>query len=280
MKLGIFGDSFADPCNTLNSIDRRQLGLSWVEILEKKYQVSLYSRGSSNLYFSYKTIIDNVDKFDYIVLCVTEPGRLFLTENIIKEVLSTDLHISGLNSMNYFKSRIDKLSTFSSVDKRTLLKIAESIENYYIYWKQNTEAENYHKLMILELERRFKNIILIPCFSNSYGSDLITETTALLEISNNELASKGFFQRFPDGFSNTPPLKEFNGRMLTDYRKNHLCQENNLILAQLIQDAIKNKFTGRLKIDAKKFVIPSNPLEYYLGLHNGVTAIGYPIPQS
>jgi len=276
MKIAVFGDSFAaTDCYSYS----RDPGPSWVEILSKNFDVTCFAEGGSSFYFSYKNLLDNANEFNYLILCVTDYWRMSLSNDLSTLISGSNfLHVSGINGVNYIHSKIKNAKNISIVEKQKLLEMADSIKKYFLYWRQNEEVKTFHNLMIDYLERNYKNIILIPCFKNSYGDDSPNnDIVSLFEISNNELRSKGFFDKFPDAFSNTPPLKEFNGRMLTDYRKCHLSQENNLILANIISNAVQNNFSGRLKLDKDLFVIPEKPLEFYLGLTDGHDTVGYPL---
>lgn len=80
LKIGVFGDSFAD----INPIERiTSTNMSWMMWLEKlsNYTVSSFGKSGTSIWFSYKEFLKQKDEFDLIIFCYSDPDRWFNINN-------------------------------------------------------------------------------------------------------------------------------------------------------------------------------------------------------
>lgn len=69
MKIGIFGDSYAD-------CPRRCLGEhGWPKLLSKKFSVDNYGRSGTSMWWSFEQFLNHCDRYDVIVFSFTSSGR-------------------------------------------------------------------------------------------------------------------------------------------------------------------------------------------------------------
>jgi len=237
MKIGIFGDSFADVNYPLN----RNPTPNWIELLQKKYKhidVVSYGEAGSSLYYS----VEQLKQFGHLyttnVLLVTEPARVWAKD------LDIDPPFKFLAGIDSIKAQIELLKqsiNYSYVQKKHQRIVLEAVIAYKMY-VQNYEEEVYkHNLMVNELLKK-PNLILIPCFENC----ILGNAKGLYEIYRKENIA---WQYNPDIDSGI------------DTRNCHMTAENNEIFAQKIIECIENGTTFNLNID--DYVTPMNK-EFYI----------------
>jgi hypothetical protein len=247
MKIAVYGDSFGN-CNLTNipgdNIDR---GKSWVEELEKIYTVTNFSMAASSLFYSYELFLKHNKDFDYNIFLVTEPNRLTLTG------VDNDYHLKHINlSISDF---ILKKSETSN-DNRDL-PIMNAVLGYYTYIHNQNQIDICHRLIVDSITGINKNSLIIPCFAISVPGKLLYRRS-LVDISDNELPSLKLLNQ--KGYK---PWELINDSWtFTDYRKCHLSEENNKILADIIDSNIINKETF-LDININDFKQSINSVEFY-----------------
>jgi hypothetical protein len=74
MKIGIFGDSFADYHNSFTDSENE----SWMHFLKKetKSEVDVYGHAGTSLWYSFDLFLKNYKKYSHIVFCFTNPHRI------------------------------------------------------------------------------------------------------------------------------------------------------------------------------------------------------------
>ena len=71
MRIGIYGDSYADPMKKNNTPN-------WIDVLRSKYtDVKSYGQAASNLFYSVDQFKKTRHLYDKIILLVTDPSRLW-----------------------------------------------------------------------------------------------------------------------------------------------------------------------------------------------------------
>jgi len=78
MKIAVYGDSFGNLYSNNIPGDNLDRGKSWVDVLEKKYLITNYSKSASSLFYSYDLFLTHNKDYDYNIFLVTEPNRLTL----------------------------------------------------------------------------------------------------------------------------------------------------------------------------------------------------------
>lgn len=68
MRVGIFGDSYADSGNALGNY-------GWNQLLSDKFSVGIHSRSGTSLWWSYEKFLEHYTKYDVIIFSVTNTSR-------------------------------------------------------------------------------------------------------------------------------------------------------------------------------------------------------------
>jgi len=108
---------------------------------------------------------------------------------------------------------------------------------------------------------RYNNCLFIHAFSKSFCRNLKNEY-GLIDVTDMEQRESGWGEKYSDNEIHMGHIDE-NDRVLEDYRLNHLCEENNIILGNKILNAINNKET-KLEIDLKDYVKPPHDIDFYV----------------
>jgi len=205
--------------------------------------VENFSQGGSSLFHGYKHFINNYKKFDKIIFTITAPGRLY-----------TDIPASELCICNTFV--VEHLLSLTDIKEHIYYDVIKAAEQYYIYL-QNTEFDSFVHDSIIEkiiklAEEENINLILLPSMTNSSSSNLFKFCKQDFDLSSiNNLERK---------FYNIP----HNGMHFErkDRLQNHISDENNAILADLIKKII-NEEDIQLDISLFDECPKTNPSIYY-----------------
>ena len=92
MKIGVFGDSFGFKPSFI-STDH-----FWVDVIQEKYETQNYSKGGTNLYWSYSMLEKYASQFDFLILTVTGPYRFYIPRANDPRVK----HAFNLRTIEYF----------------------------------------------------------------------------------------------------------------------------------------------------------------------------------
>jgi hypothetical protein len=68
LKVGIFGDSYADPIRHGHDNFRELDDIGWPNLLQNNYEVGLHAIAGSSIYYSYQEFLKHHEKYDKIVL--------------------------------------------------------------------------------------------------------------------------------------------------------------------------------------------------------------------
>jgi len=149
MKIGVFGDSFA--------ILKLNPTPTWIDILSEKYDITNHAVTGSNLYYSINEIKKHHDQYDKIILVVTEPGRLQVSNSIPLD--RSKQFINGTLDRKYSHNK--ELSKYE--------KLVWEAANQYFNCLQDDNYDRYiHNLMLVEIKKIRPDIILIPAFFDSW----------------------------------------------------------------------------------------------------------------
>jgi hypothetical protein len=158
MKIGIFGDSFADPGNEV----RRTANYSWFNIfaknLNKPCNIDFHGMGASSLFFSYQKFLKYYSNYDLIIFCVTGASRY------PKSLTLSDGHLRHYCSLGAVDNAYKILGKNITDDDKRILK---DLQGYFIMAvdEYNQTASD---LMINHMITLHKNIIFYPNFPDSY----------------------------------------------------------------------------------------------------------------
>lgn len=226
MKIGIFGDSFASL--KLNPTP------TWVDILSKKYDITNHSVSGSNLYYSVEQIKKFHLEYDKIVLVVTEPGRLQISDWIPVDSKSNQFVTGRFDSkyLNNLTSNPYEIHTWSAANQ------------YFTYLQNNNYDVYIHNLMVKELKEIRPDIILIPAFLNSWANVKGASMHHIFLKENTE---------WNIGWIDT--IEKYD-----DLRNCHMTAENNAIFAEKAEQWINGE---PVHINLDDFVTTTNK-DFYL----------------
>lgn len=161
MKLGIYGDSYAD-CPAANNT-------SWVNVLagllsrnNDNVKVFNHARGGSSVYFSYKKFLATHHQNDLNIFLVTEPNRY--PGKFKPSFISQEFYITSTLNVEHLESDFDSKLT---QDEK------EFLNNLRSWFKVNPESytNDMSDIMIGNIERLNPNTIIYPCFIDSLTDD-------------------------------------------------------------------------------------------------------------
>lgn len=201
MKIGIFGDSFANFRRIKNS------SLDWVQILGTKYSITNYGEKASSFYFSADNFLKHHKNFDKVIFCITGCGRLYLPEHSAYTQIVPNF---GPKSSRHAYPSIGELKSEELADQKSI-EIVNAVKSYYMYIENLSERAYFQQCAVRDLRR-------------------IRPDGLFFE---NELWDVSFAE---DEFY----LKGKNRNDYFDNRHCHLSVENNKRLAELVDEWIKN----------------------------------------
>jgi hypothetical protein len=145
MKIGVYGDSFAD----IHS-NKHASHFAWHNQLTKLIPgstVESFGLGSSSLYYSYCKFLETHDQFDIIIFLVTESNRY--TKRVC-DIAGSDRYFSNMLQVEHFLQSNDT----KSKDKPTL----EFLKGWFMMEDAEYNAA-MADLMIEKMTGLHKNII-------------------------------------------------------------------------------------------------------------------------
>ena len=142
MKIAFCGDSFCA------NIDNRKYptylylvvaSLSAPKLARQGADIILNGTSGNPLYHSYMSLLEVIDKADYIIFCITEPGRLANKESlpicygsIAEEFPFLDGRDQSRRLSRQFTIDGKLWSEFFSIPESELIKVMQSARNYYL----------------------------------------------------------------------------------------------------------------------------------------------------
>ena len=233
MKIGIFGDSYV----SMNvGLGREELGLAWVEHLALIHEVENFGESATNFHWTYQQWLKHKDKFDYCIVLITDPNRIYI--KVLDEVPN--------RPAGHFFGSISHIEAFKTITTDPeILKILDSVNVWHDYWRDHGFEYHLHNLMIKNVMSH-DNVLIIPGFPNS--------------IENyNELYKNLTDIQFWELLQIDP---NFDVKTMRCKRKCHLSEENNLVLFELVTEAIQNN-DRILNLDISRFKKPAKSLNFY-----------------
>jgi len=161
MNLGIYGDSFAATglsTNTDNWINYI------VKLLEEDSKQSIkvdnYARAGSSLYFSYKNLLATGSKHDLVIFLVTDPHRYpnSIVINHQHHYITSIPHIEKLEN------------TYAGQLPTNTQELFNNLRGWFLVPNFDFN-DDMSDLMINKIEKLHHNIIIYPCFTNSFKQE-------------------------------------------------------------------------------------------------------------
>lgn len=228
MNIGIFGDSFADEI-----IFKDRPGLSWVEYLRTAHgkNVTCFAMAGSSLYYSYDLFKKNHIKFDKVVFVATAIGRLTIPSYInfkdesgeyLRHINTLDTAIAHLSDDNKHKHTEESYNA------------TKAAAEYYKYLYDSEKEKSIYKLIIDDIFKIRPDTIMLYLHKDFSFND----NPGLVDISVYEMQ--------PYGYDKLP--------IQMDYRKCHISEVNNSILADKVNSWIHGE---QQVLSLNDFLVPS-----------------------
>lgn len=237
-RIGIFGDSYGN----LN-LDRSS-STSWIDILEEKYDVSNYAEPALSFWHCYDRYVKFGKGNYYNVFIIPNYDRFQSNylEQLLPKFIKKNYMTSWYNipeSIPWIRQEVEKhKSEIAHVD--IILKVLDSLEVFWLYWQDTPPQRNQILIALENIKMKDSNILFIDVNQDSLSGDLGLTNLSLWELEQLQFKldlSKG----------------------ILDLRKNHLSEENNIILGNKILHAIENNLS-ELRINVNDFVVPNTKL--------------------
>ena len=212
MSIAFCGDSFCEICE-------EQPYLAWTNLLWHHYDANIVCDGMAGraLIHSYEKLLPVVDKADYVIFCITDPARLPNREALPM----------------FYNPRPGIRCTGRAGPSSTIEQSALKYYKHIFYEEYHNMAQKGILMQIDELMvQKQKKCIWFPCFENSM-QEYIPQSGPIADISLGEISFNEYKNK---GFSK----KKYSDVKIEDDRKCHLSEENNIRMANLIIDIIKN----------------------------------------
>jgi hypothetical protein len=220
MKIGVFGDSYADKMFLNESTPK-----IWYNFLHTEYghSIECFGEGGSSILFSVELLKEHANNYDLVIWCLTTPGRFSFPKGNGQKAY----HVT---------TAWDRCKT-DNVDLIKKHKICIDYLKYIFDW----DTENLiGKSLVSYMQSQFSNLMIIPCFPPPLESIF-----NLYELCEQEAQHYFPGQKIYEIYKN-----------YQDIRPGHITEDNQKILARLIND---NLGSGVFQSSYDHFVKPSLP---------------------
>jgi hypothetical protein len=251
--IGVYGDSY---CSVMNPDAEQNF---WVNYLRDFYDITNYGYPGNSIYSCYTDYMKNYQKHDINLMVIPTVDRFYSAylenSDIAKTMSNKNWYTHYLNVLFYKNKYKNK---FNTEDTDFNLQIFDSLRLYFEFWKDDDYVNTVH-LLLVEKIKTFENLITIDAKSSDL--DYIgLQDLAIWELNNmpgyqEQYISKGT----PIGYEDVA-----NKRFVRDNRICHLTVENNMILANIVCNAIENNIK-EIKLKMQDFVALSKNVDNYIG---------------
>jgi len=242
MKIGVFGDSFGFKPDYIST------DYFWVDVIQEKYEAQNYSKGGTNLYWSYSMLEKYASQFDFLILTVTGPYRFYIPRAYdprVKHAFNLRTIEDLLKNQKNFGLDISDVS------------ILEALQQYSIHALDLPQYALYHSLLIEKIKNTFSNILLIPSFKGCMDPvTLFTKGTVTSEITMGDIAEIDL--KYCGETWETVRLDKRNG---------HMSSENNLIFGKEVLKYIEGDRKKPFDIDLSLYKKPTIPKDDFRGIY-------------
>jgi hypothetical protein len=239
MKIAFCGDSY---CNNIRKVSQPNKSyFPYPHLVAKEFNAKILCNGLSGvaLFHAYETMMENIEEADYIIFCVTEPYRFANRYRIPV----------GIDAVELYNTLGDDFTGIGgTVRKKTLAKIKIAMKIYY----EEIISHRYHVITQRGLLREIdavikeynKKCIFFKCFNSTFCDytfeNAVWGNSTLFDISVAE-----------EKYMTKKEIKSIAN--FTDWRLNHMNEQNNRNMANFIIDVIKqDDFTSR-EIDMRGY---------------------------
>lgn len=240
IKLGIFGDSFADDTGLWVPGKFENVGPSWIDHLRLtgKYEIENFALGGSSTYYSKRLFDQHYDRFDQIIFVATFPNGRLEISNFEKYVENLPKQFFNVSSVLDAEKNIHKFNSFEKI-------LLNALKQYYVYLQDDFYDSTVHSIMLEDAQIKFPNIVFIPGFAPSVPW---LESDPMIKIAQKEQAFFNLNDSIP------------NAEDLYDARKCHMCEENHEIFAKKVLEFLDG---APVKLNINDFVNPTREKSHY-----------------
>ena len=218
MKIGVFGDSFAE---------KNAKKIWWQFLQNYGHQVTCFGEGGSSIVWSAKQIIDAKNDFDFIIWCVTSSNRI----TVWHRANFTEKYVHVLGTGQKFHS-----------DPEIQQKI-DATEKFIQIAMDEPDREFVGKCVVEYVKTQVPNMLLIPCFPVPLYDSIENAGFNLFEL----------YQKETKYFFSSKSCYEVQTEYL-DRRDGHLCESTHVVLAEEISKSLR---PGIFTSDYDKFSKPN-----------------------
>lgn len=221
MKIGVFGDSYAEK-----NYQDSSTPIIWYSFLKNyNHTVECFGESGSSILFSAELIKKHYQNYDLVIWCLTTPGRFSLPHTV--------------NDRSYHVTTANDTCTSKDFEIITKHKVCVEYLKYIFDW----ESENLvSKSLVLYLQSVCKNLLIVPCFPPPLNADF-----NLYKLCEWEADFYFPGQSIPEIY-----------QKYQDLRPGHITEENQKILAELINDKLT---PGIFQTDYSNFIQPTLPID-------------------
>lgn len=218
MKVGIFGDSFADPYNKM--IDH----LAWPILLKSKYDVNVWAKAGSSIYYTYKNFMEHHMESDINVVVITDLCRY--TKSVsFKSQPGREWYIAGSVGINHVRRFVKDMTPSERLE---LNKIQASLEVMDLDFMKDMK-----ELMVNEITRVCPLVIIIEVMRDHINDPIPSvNNVSMVEIFNTQLTSLGML-------TDVPFKKDKNTLCDENYITCHFTDAVNEFVADSVDNSIK-----------------------------------------
>lgn len=200
MNIGVFGDSYAAPCDLP----------TWCTYLQDHgHECTAYGEGGSSIWYSVRLLQKHAAKHDFLIWCATMPGRLSLETSEIPPPHNR-VHWRWISPIT---------TQFQDVKR-----LQEIFRDYYKHFVDIEEDNLLYSSLVYRLMTLYPNLMVIPCFPPPLKMPFTLWDLCCYEIQ----------PCFDDATQ-----ARFWWKTHADNRPNHFTTDNHAILAQLIHENLK-----------------------------------------
>ena len=240
MKIGVFGDSFGFKPSFI-STDH-----FWVDVIQEKYETQNYSKGGTNLYWSYSMLEKYASQFDFLILTVTGPYRFYIPR-------ANDPRVKHAFNLRTIENFLKNQKEFDEDD----IQILNALKQYTIHALDLQQYALFHSLLVEKIRNTFSNILLIPSFKGCMDPvTLFTKGNVTSEITMGDIAEIDL--KYCGETWETVRLDKRNG---------HMSSENNLIFGREVLKYIEGDRKKPFDIDLSLYKKPTIPKDDFRGIY-------------
>jgi len=164
MKIGVFGDSFAQhPA-------KNPAHLQWWQYAQEQgpdVEIDSYGQPGSSLYYTWKQFHNHHNKYDKVIVCLTMPNRLWMPH------LPKDWKAEHVHSLDDYSRRTFKVNSTAKI-------MNNALTSYYKYIVNLKEQRDIWRLQVADIKNTRPDALYLASLTDE---DAVSDYICLWEIS-------------------------------------------------------------------------------------------------